>query len=250
MSFFSSIFSKPARTTIPVDLSVLKCDVHSHFIPGIDDGAETMDDSVALIREFYNLGYKKIITTPHILADGYPNTPEIIVSGLEKVRIALKNSTIPIQIEAAAEYCIDFDFGRKIEEEKLLTFGKNYLLLEVSYLNPPDNLEQIIFKLLTSGYMPVLAHPERYNFWHHTFEKYEQLKERGILFQLNINSLTGYYSHATKKIAEQMIEKNMIDFLGSDCHRFRHVDLIRRAAVYEKALHKLMESGNLLNNTL
>jgi len=250
MSFISRIFSKSTRTSVAADLSVLKCDVHSHFIPGIDDGAETMDDSVALIREFYNLGYEKVITTPHILADGYPNTPEIILSGLEKVRVALKNENIPVRIEAAAEYYIDFDFGRKIDEEKLLTFGKNYLLFEVSYLNPPDNLEQIIFKLLTSGHKPVLAHPERYNFWHDKFEKYEQFKEKGLLFQLNINSLTGYYSRETKKVAERMIEKNMIDFLGSDCHHLRHVGVIKSNAVYEKALHKLIESGKLLNATL
>ena len=250
MSFFSRIFRKSTRNDIAADLSVLKSDVHSHFIPGIDDGAQTMDDSIALIKSFYDLGYKKVITTPHILADGYLNTPAIIVSGLEKVRVALKIENIPIQIEAAAEYYIDFDFGRKIEEEKLLTFGKKYLLFEVSYLNPPDNLDQIIFKLLTSGYKPVLAHPERYNFWHHKFEKYEQMKEKGLLFQLNINSLTGYYSYETKKIAEQLIEKNMIDFLGSDCHHSGHVNLIKREAVYEKALHKLIESGKLLNSTL
>lgn len=250
MSFFSRIFSKSTRTNIPADLSVLKCDIHSHFIPGIDDGAPTMDDSVALIKSFHELGYKKVITTPHILADGYPNTPEIILAGLEKVRVALKNENIPIQVEAAAEYYIDFDFRRKIEHEKLLTFGKNYLLFEVSYLNPPDNLEQIIFKLLTSGYKPVLAHPERYNFWHHKFEKYEQLKEKGLLFQLNINSLTGYYSSETKKIAEWMIEKNMIDFLGSDCHHFGHVNLIKTKAVYQKSLHKLIGGGKLLNHTL
>jgi len=250
MSFFSRIFSKSTRTNIPADLSVLKCDVHSHFIPGLDDGAQTMEDAIALTREFHKLGYKKVITTPHILSDGYPNTPEIILGGLEKVRVALKHEQIPIQIEAAAEYYIDFDFDRKIEREKLLTFGKNYLLFEVSYLNPPDNLEQIIFKLLTRGYKPVLAHPERYNFWHDKFEKYEQLKEKGLLFQLNINSLTGYYSHATKKIAEMMIEKNMIDFLGSDCHHLGHVNLIKTKAVYQKSLHKLLESGKLLNNTL
>jgi len=250
MSFLSKIFGKSSRTSVAADLSVLKCDVHSHFIPGIDDGAQTMEDSVALIREFYNLGYKKVITTPHILSDGYKNTPEIILGGLEKVRVALKNENIPIQIEAAAEYYIDYDFDRKLENEKLLTFGNKYLLFEVSYLNPPDNLDTIIFKLLTNGYKPVLAHPEQYNFWHNKFEKYEQLKEKGVLLQLNINSLTGYYSPMTKKVAEQLIEKNMIDLLGSDCHRMDHVNLIKEGAVYEKALHKLIESGRLLNNTL
>ena len=224
--------------------------MHSHFIPGIDDGAKTMDDSIALIREFHKLGYKKIITTPHILSDGYKNTPEIILSGLEKVRVALKHEQIPIQMEAAAEYYLDFDFERKLEEEKLLTFGANYLLFEVSYVNPPDNLDSIIFKMFTAGLKPILAHPERYNFWHNNFKKYEQLQEKGVLLQLNINSLAGYYGQATKKITEQMIEKNMISFLGSDCHHLRHVDVMKSESVYEKALQKLIESGKLLNNTL
>lgn len=249
MSFISQIF-KSSKTRIPLDLSVLKCDVHSHFIPGIDDGVKTMQDAVALIKAFYELGYKKVITTPHILADGYPNTPEIILDGLDKVRVAVRSENIPVQVEAAAEYYIDFDFGRKIEQEKLLAFGANYLLFEVSYVNPPDNLDHIIFKLQTSGYKPVLAHPERYPFWSRSFEKFEKLKEKGVLFQLNINSLTGYYSRETKRTAEQLIEKNMIDFLGSDCHHSGHVALMKTRAVYSKALHKLVGSGKLLNGTL
>ena len=250
MSFLSKVFGKSTASSTPVDLSVLKCDVHSHFIPGIDDGAQTMEDSVALIREFYTLGYKKVITTPHVISDAYRNTPEIILSGLEKVRVALKTQGIPIQVEAAAEYYLDFDFSRKLEQEKLLTFGDNYLLFEVSYVNPPDNLDQVIFKLQTNGYKPVFAHPERYLFWSNNFERYVQLKEKGLLFQLNINSLTGYYSAETKQIALQLIEKNMIDFLGSDCHHGGHVNLIKTKAIYENGLRKLIESGKLLNNTL
>jgi protein-tyrosine phosphatase len=250
MSFLSGIFGPRLKTNSPLDLSVLKCDVHSHFIPGIDDGAQTMEDSIALIREFHALGYKKVITTPHILSDGYPNTPEIILGGLEKVRMALKTEGIPIQIDAAAEYYLDFDFERKLKEQKLLTFGENYLLFEISYVNAPDNLESIIFQMQTSGYKPVLAHPERYPFWSRNFEKYEQMKEKGVLFQLNINSITGYYSKETRRTAELLIEKNMIDFLGSDCHHSGHTSLIKTSAVYYKALGKLIESGRLLNNTL
>ena len=216
-----------------------------------------MEDSVALIREFHKLGYKKVITTPHILTDGYPNTPEKILGGLEKVRVALRNENIPVQIEAAAEYYLDFDFERKLKEEKLLTFGKpapnsvsgNYLLFEVSYVNSPDNLDRIVFDLQTAGYKPVLAHPERYPFWMGNLEKYEKLKEKGILFQLNIMSVTGYYGNDSKKTAELLIEKNMIDLLGSDCHKMRHVEVMREA-VYQKSLHKLIGSGKLLNSAL
>ena len=248
MSIFN-IFKKSTLLKTAVDLSALGCDVHSHFIPGIDDGAQTIEDSVTMITEMYNMGYKKVITTPHIMSDYYRNTPEIILSGLEKVRTALKEAAIPIEVEAASEYYIDFDFERKVKNEKLLTFGNNYILFEISYMNPPDNLYHVIFEMQMLGYKPVLAHPERYNFWHSDFEKYEEFIDKGVLLQMNINSLTGYYSIATKKIAEQMIDKNMISFLGTDCHHIGHIELMKKV-VYEKHLHQLVDSGMLLNKTL
>lgn len=244
-----SIFKRKKRLSTPVDLSALGCDIHSHLVPNIDDGSKSIEDSVNMITEFHQLGYKKIITTPHIMGDAYRNTPEIILGGLEKVKVALKQNNIPVDISAAAEYYLDFDFERKLDNEKLLTFGKNYLLFEVSYLNPPDNLYHVIFKMQTMGYKPVLAHPERYNFWHSEFETYESIIDKGVLLQLNINSLTGYYSPATKKIAELMIEKNMISMLGTDCHHTGHINLIKQV-VYEPHLQKLIESGKLLNNSL
>ena len=184
MGLFKNIFSKSSRSKVPADLSVLNCDVHSHFIPAIDDGSISIENSVEMIKEFYNLGYKKIITTPHIMSDFYRNTPETILNGLENVRTALKNEGVSVQLEAAAEYYLDADFEKKIEEQKLLTFGKNYLLFEVSYMNAPDNLDRVIFKLMTSGYKPVLAHPERYPFWYNHFEKYEELKDKGTLHEI------------------------------------------------------------------
>jgi protein-tyrosine phosphatase len=249
MSFLSSLFGKSSKSELAAELAMLQTDVHSHFIPGIDDGAQTMDDSLNLIRHFYESGYKKVITTPHIMSDAYRNTPEIILGGLEKVRASLLENKIDIEIEAAAEYYIDYDFEQKIDEGKLLTFGKNYVLVELSFVNAPDNLNHIFFKLQTSGYKPVLAHPERYSFWHRNFEKYEEIKDKGVLLQLNINSLTGHYSIDTKKVAEQLIEKNMIDFLGSDCHHTGHTDLMKQV-VFQKSLHKLLGSGKLLNHTL
>jgi protein-tyrosine phosphatase len=244
-----NIFKKNTKLDTPVDLSVLGCDVHSHFIPGIDDGAKNIEDSVQMITEMHNMGYKKVITTPHTMSDYYRNTSEIILSGAENVKTALKEENIPIELGAASEYYLDFDFERKLKEEKLLTFGNNYLLFEISYMNPPDNLFHVIFEMQLQGYKPVLAHPERYNFWHKEFEKYESFVDKGVLLQMNINSLTGYYSISTKKIAEQMIDKNMISFLGTDCHHMGHIDLIKKV-VYEKHLQKLIESGMLLNNKI
>ena len=244
-----NIFKRNTKLDKPVDLSVLGCDIHSHFIPGIDDGAKTIEDSVQMISAMHQMGYRKVITTPHTMSDYYRNTSEIILSGKENVKAALREANIPIEIEAASEYYLDYDFERKLKEEKLLTFGSNYLLFEISYMNPPDNLFHVIFEMQLQGYKPVLAHPERYNFWHADFQKYEAFVDKGILLQMNINSLSGYYSMATKKIAEQMIDKNMISFLGTDCHHIGHVNLMKEV-VYEKHLLKLIESGTLLNKSL
>lgn len=248
MSFFKKLFSSNKLST-PVDLSVLRCDVHSHFIPAVDDGSKSVENSVEMIRHFYNQGYKKVITTPHIMGDFYRNTPENILGGLEKVKHQLKVEGMQIEMGAAAEYYIDYDFEQMIGRDKLLTFGDNYILVEISYVNEPDNLDRILFKLQTAGYKVVLAHPERYPFWFNTHQVFQTLSEKGIFLQLNINSLTGYYGPQTKKIAEMLIDKQIVRFLGSDCHHMGHVDLMKQV-VYSPHLKKLIESGNLLNSTL
>ncbi|MCX6296202.1 MAG: capsular biosynthesis protein [Bacteroidetes bacterium] len=249
MGLFNIFSKKQKRLNTPIDLSVLGCDIHSHFIPGIDDGAKTIEESIEMLTEMHTLGYKKIITTPHTMSDYYRNTSEIILNGAENVKQALKEVNIPIEFKAASEYYLDYDLERKLDEGPLLTFGNKYLLFEISYMNPPDNLFHIIFKMQLLGYKPVLAHPERYNFWHNDFDKYETFIDKGVLLQLNINSLTGYYSPSTKKIAEQMIDKNMISFVGTDCHHMGHINLLKQV-VYDPYLEKLIESDLLLNKSL
>lgn len=249
MSFLGRLFKKSSKVEQSADLSLIGVDMHSHFIPGIDDGAQTIEDSVNMLRALSEMGYRKAITTPHIMSDFYQNTPEIILSGLETVRAAIKKEGIPIEVDAAAEYYLDFDLEAKIDKGGLLTFGNNYLLFEVSYMNPPDILNQVIFKLATSGYRPILAHPERYPFWYDDFEKYEEMRDKGVLLQLNFNSLVGYYGGGAKKIAEKMIEKNMVDFIGTDCHRMDHIAVMKDTQ-HEKYLHQLIDSGMLRNQGL
>ena len=248
MGLLGRLFKKELKLP-PADLSVLHTDMHSHLIPGIDDGAKTIEESLQLIKQLHLLGYKKLITTPHIMSDYYKNTPEIILDGLRKLREALKNESIPVELDAAAEYYLDFDFEAKIEGGELLTFGDNYVLFEVSFMNPPQNLDHIIFKFQTSGYKPVLAHVERYPYWYHDEQVYKKLKDAGVLLQLNIASLTGYYSSQTKKIAEKLINDNMIDLLGTDCHNMNYIKILERSLT-GKHLHKVLASGRLLNNRL
>ncbi len=248
MNFFQKIFSKKKRFP-PADLSALKADVHSHLIPGIDDGAQTMEDSLNLIKQFIELGYKKLITTPHIMIDQYRNTPEIILSGLGKVQTEIKNQKLEIELQAAAEYYIDNDFLKLIEEKKLLTFGNNYVLVEMSFFAESPLLKDALFNLQIAGYKPVFAHAERYGFWHNEYEKFEDVKSRGALLQLNMTSLSGHYSEDVKKVAQQLIDDEMYDLIGSDCHHFGHIELMQKSRT-EEYLHKILSSGKLLNHTL
>jgi protein-tyrosine phosphatase len=248
MGTFGNIFNSN-KLKHPVDLAWLGADMHSHLIPGIDDGAENMEQSLVLIHSLYDLGYKKIITTPHIIADYFKNTPEIIRNGLDKVKAAVAQAQIPVKIEAAAEYLYDESFQKKYLTEELLTFGNKYILIECSAFVPPFNFYQVLWDLRLKGYNPILAHPERYGYWHDDFEHYVALKDREILFQVNLPSLSGYYSPQVRKIAEKLIENNMVEFTGSDLHNMETVLQVDKSR-YSPYLEKLYNSGKLLNNTL
>jgi protein-tyrosine phosphatase len=242
MKFFTS------RPFLP-DFSAVKADMHSHLIPGIDDGAKTLDDTIMMVRRMYEMGYKKLITTPHIQHEFFRNTPEIILSGLEKVRRALKSENIPVEIQAAAEYLLDDGFEEKAAKGNLLAFSGKYLLVELSYYNPHPNLKTFVFNLQVDGYKVILAHPERYTYWFSDFSKYEDLKDRGVFFQVNLVSLAGFYPDPVKKMAEKLMEKGMIEFVGSDMHNANYMEALEKC-LKEKSLAKLVDSGKLLNAAL
>lgn len=227
----------------------LAVDIHSHFIPGIDDGSPDMETTIALLEAMVNLGYKKVITTPHVMSDFYRNTSDIIKKGCDGIRAELARQNIALEIDCAAEYNVDIDFHPKIKKKELLTFGDNYVLFELPFISEPPNLNDVIFEMQLSGYKPVLAHPERYGFWHFDFEKYQTLVDKGVLLQLNINSLTGHYSPQVKKIANKLIDLNMISFLGSDCHHMGHINLMHQASKLE-VVHQISTGDKLLNKTL
>lgn len=248
MNFLENWFKKK-KLDKPVDFLPVVADMHSHLIPGIDDGAPDMITVLALLKQMSNLGFKKIITTPHIMADLYKNNEEIIKKGEAEVKKAIKKAGIKIEFTAVAEYLIDEGFAPLLHEKKLMTFGDNFILVELPYYSPPPNLGEILFELQVAGYKVILAHPERYVYWHQQFSKLEELKNREVFFQLNTISLSGYYSLATKKLSEKLIDAGMIDFLGSDLHSFQYFRLIEKT-LYEPALKKLIDSGKLKNAEL
>lgn len=230
------------------NFSGIKTDMHSHIIPGIDDGAQTLKDALLLAKKFKALGYQKLIATPHIMADYFRNTPDTINRGLDILRKGLLENELDFEVDAAAEYYLDETLEKKIRQKEVLTFGENYLLFELSYINPPQNLIGFIKIMQDAGYKPVLAHPERYPYYYNSFENYHQIRETGCLLQLNSIALTGYYGSGAKKIAEEMVDNHMIDFLGSDMHHLKHA-----AALEESLTTPLMQqllTQHQLNNAL
>ncbi len=248
MGWFGSLFSSSPKLADPDFINPVKTDVHSHLIPGIDDGVKTLDESLIILKELSSLGYKKVITTPHIMGDFYKNSPENILPILEEVRIAIKQEQIDIDLYAAAEYMIDDALDAKIKSGSILSFGDNYVLVEMPVTEQPPILKQILFDLQLAGYKPVLAHPERYGFLAKQKNRYEELFESGLLFQINLYSLIGYYSPEIQKTAEWLIEQKMVNMVGSDTHGVRHLDAFH-AAIRSKNYQKLCELP-LLNNSL
>jgi tyrosine-protein phosphatase YwqE len=247
-----NLFKKKSGKPVEPDLSFIGVDMHSHLLPGIDDGLEVVEQSVDFIRDLKTLGYKKLICTPHILSDLYPNSPKTILPKLDLVREALKKAGVDMEVEAAAEYMIDHDFAEliaKSKKEELLTIDGIYILVEMSYLSASPNVEQVIFDLRMLGLQPILAHPERYNYYHHKFEQYERFKELGCKLQVNLLSLSGGYGPSVKKTAEKLFKNELVDFLGTDMHHDRHLGMLKQLAT-KPEFYEMVQSANLLNKTL
>ena len=218
-------------------------DIHSHLLPGIDDGAKNIETSIALITKMRSYGIKNIITTPHVLGDLYQNSSDTIKDKLREVQAALQRKNITdVTINAAAEYMMDEQFSELLEKNDILTLKDNYVLVEMSYFSAPINLYEILFEIQVKGYKPVLAHPERYSFLHNDFNHYYKLKKAGCLFQLNLLSLTEQYGKGVQKISEKILKENLYDFVGTDTHHNNHLELLKKIGTknnLEKIKHLL-----------
>ncbi|MDI1254460.1 MAG: histidinol phosphatase [Flavobacterium sp.] len=205
------------------DLLTDYTDIHSHLLFGIDDGAKTFEDTMFLTNSLMEFGTTSFITTPHTIAHVWENTREgIIAKNKEATQLLIENN-IKVPFRAASEYLMDADFVTQFNREPLLTLKDNYVLVEMSYMNAPIQLYDILFDLQIAGYIPVLAHPERYLFYHHNTNEYKRLKKAGCLFQLNLLSTVGYYGEAVFQAAKELLSLHMIDYVGSDAHHKNHI---------------------------
>ena len=226
-----------------------KTDVHAHILPGIDDGADNLEESLELIRSMKALGIKRVIATPHITEEVFPNNRKTIGDAYQQVRCALDADGIDFEVEYSAEYRLDGNFLAHWQRNDLIPFPKNYLLIENSYLQPYWKLEETIFELNLAGYKPILAHPERYTYYHNDYAVFDQLHNLNCKFQVNLLSLAGVYGKEVKKTAVHLLNKGYINFLATDVHHMRHIKAIEEflcTSEFEKISAKL----NLLNDTL
>jgi len=235
-----SFFNKKNNVS---DIEWLGVDVHSHLLPGIDDGAQNITQSLHYIHQLQELGFSRLICTPHIYSDVYPNSKETILPALSAVRAGVNEAGWKVQMDAAAEYMADGSF---VATDGLLTLPGNHILIEMSYLSETPNIDHIIFDLQVNGYKVILAHPERYNYYHKNPARYQRFRENGCLLQLNLLSVLGYYGKSVKAMAEQLLQDKCYDFAGTDLHHDRHM-LTLTAGIRNGFLHKKLGNYGFKN---
>jgi len=227
--------------------------MHSHLIPAVDDGSQNEEESLLLIRGMMELGFEKLITTPHVMQDMYPNNPETIGMGYDEIiryipaeeKEKINSSTL----RTGAEYFLDDHVLTLMEKnEPLLAIKDKMVLVEISFASPPMGLKEMIFDLQIKGYQPILAHPERYTFYHRTPSTYRDLKDTGVLFQCNLLSFSGYYGGSVKNAAEFLANEDLIDLLGTDLHHERHLAQLQELP-FTPSLQKAVGRG-LMNASL
>lgn len=218
----------------------IKTDIHSHILPGIDDGSPDLETSIQLIKGLMEVGVTQSIATPHIIGDLYRNNPQTINASLKLLQDELKKQKINFKVSAAAEYMLDSYFFELLAgEEKLLTLKDKIILTEFSYASIPEDPGKMSFAIIMEGYKPILAHPERYPYYYGNYKQFHRLADLGFLLQVNLLSLTGYYGKEAAKVANYIIKNDLASYVGTDMHHVRHLGMLthpKTSAIFEKAL--------------
>lgn len=229
-----SLFPWLKKTTSDYHFENIQQDIHCHLLPGIDDGSPDVETSLELLQGVYDAGFRRITCTPHILADLYRNTPESVNGALSELLPAAREAGIAVEINAAAEYMLDDGFLQLLRtKQPLLTISRNVILTELSFAMAPSNIEEMAFEINIGGYQPILAHPERYFYYHNNISAYHRLRDLGFTFQINLLSLTGHYGKPVKKAAHYFFDNNLADYVGTDMHHAGHLALLTNAKTRE-----------------
>lgn len=252
MEFFAKIFGKgkrEAKIRVLGKLAFLEVDMHNHLLPGIDDGSKSTMQSLVLIKGLQALGLNKFICTPHIMEGVYPNTKSTIVAAHAELQRGLLSSETNVEIYPAAEHMIDEGLATIIQKDNLCVMPGGYVLIEMSYLSESNAIFQTILDIQKLGYKPILAHPERYNYYHYNFDMYKRIKDAGCMLQLNLLSISRYYGTEVKVAAWTMIKSGMYDFVGTDLHHESHLAALEEV-VEKYPVRDLLTTCDIKNPTL
>ncbi len=225
-------------------------DIHSHLLANVDDGVETVYQSAYIIEQLTAIGVTKIITTPHVMQEVWPNTTHDLQNKLERMRAVLHALKIQVDLETSAEYMLDDLFYERLQAKDILPLPKSHILVEMSTFNPPINLKELLFEIKLAGFTPVLAHPERYAFYNTSLKSYTSLKKQGVLFQVNLLSLTGFYGDTVKNMAFKLLNEGFIDFTGSDIHNYKQLEALTEHKFSNKqgiAIQSTMQNNRLFS---
>lgn len=209
-------------------------EMHCHVLPGIDDGAKSPEQSIELLKKYVELGCNSVIATPHTMSGIYDNTPESIRTAGRLLPI-IEN----LKLSFSSEYMLDENFLTLLDQERLLPLKDKILLVEMSFFQPPENLFDILYKIGVKGYLPIMAHPERYGYYHRKFDTYKELKSRGCKLQLNALSLSNHYGSDVQKMAFKLLENGLYDYIGVDTHRMDHLEKIEKILIPQKYANAL-----------
>lgn len=221
-----NLFRKTKKDLYTGEPFPVTTDIHSHILAGIDDGSPDIATSLKLVKGLYDLGYRRLVATPHVIGDYYRNNPIIINRELDVLKNACAEAGIDIELSAAAEYMLDDYFLNILKQKEVLPVFQNYILTELPFSIMPMNVSEMVFEIITAGYKPILAHPERYFYYHHDFSEFARLKDLGFLLQVNLLSLTGHYGPQVTKAAKYIFENGLADFVGTDIHHLRHLETL------------------------
>lgn len=224
-------------------------DIHCHIIPGIDDGSPDINTSIELIERMQSWGITRIIATPHVTQASFENTPHTMSQALDALKQELQSRGNNIEISHSAEYRIDELFLSHLNDNIIVPMPGNYLLVENSFIQEPWNLDQLLFDLKVKGYKPILAHPERYMYYYDRKDRYKAIHNTGTKLQINILSLAGYHGKDEKRMAKELIDKGLVDFIGTDLHSHKHADAIEDF-IHSKEYRKIKDHLPILNDTL
>lgn len=243
-------FLKSKKSDKPEPL-IINTDIHSHVLPGIDDGAPTPEDGADIVEALAELGISRMLVTPHVTNEVFPNTTDTIDKALAALRGQLDARNATMQIIPSAEYRIDDLLHEYLDKGTVRPYPGDYILIECPWINKPFGLEAFIHKLKEKhGYKPILAHPERYPYFHSDMQTYARLHDIGVRFQVNLLSLAGYYGTVIKKCAETLLDKGLVEFIGTDAHNMRHIKVIRHYLCSNDYRKLQQHAATILNDTI